>query len=69
MSNRLSMSTLGQAREGARRFSYDRSSLRPRIVHIGLDAFFRAHGALYSEDVLEETGGVDFRRDLTRDFQ
>ena len=57
MSNRLSMSSMSQAREGARRFSYDRRGLRPRIVHLGLGAFFRAHGALYTEDVLEETGG------------
>ena len=57
MSPRLCMSTLSQTREGTRRFAYDRSKLRPRIVHLGLGAFFRAHGALYTEDVLEQIGG------------
>jgi len=57
MSARLSLSTLGQARKDAKRFSYERSTLRPRIVHLGLGAFFRAHGALYNEDVLEQSRG------------
>jgi fructuronate reductase len=55
MSPRLSLSTLRHAQ--AKRFSYERSKLRPRIVHLGLGAFFRAHGALYNEDVLDESGG------------
>ena len=37
---------------------YDRTRLRPRIVHLGLGAFFRAHGAIYTEDVLLEKGGA-----------
>ena len=36
---------------------YDRAALRPRIVHLGLGAFFRAHGAIYTEDVLHARGG------------
>src|SRR4051812_12884854 len=36
---------------------YDRSSLRPAIVHLGLGAFFRGHGAQYTEDVLHRRGG------------
>ncbi|WP_159992793.1 mannitol dehydrogenase family protein [Roseomonas sp. 18066] len=36
---------------------YDRAALRPAIVHLGLGAFFRAHGALYTEDVLNRQGG------------
>jgi fructuronate reductase len=36
---------------------YDRTKLRPRIVHLGLGAFFRAHGAIYTEDVLLQQGG------------
>ncbi|WP_043838596.1 mannitol dehydrogenase family protein [Muricoccus aerilatus] len=36
---------------------YDRAALRPAIVHLGLGAFFRAHGALYTEDVLNARGG------------
>ncbi|ONG59164.1 mannitol dehydrogenase [Pseudoroseomonas deserti] len=36
---------------------YDRAALRPAIVHLGLGAFFRAHGVLYTEDVLNLQGG------------
>ncbi len=36
---------------------YDRTKLRPRIVHLGLGAFFRAHGAIYTEDAMLEKGG------------
>ncbi len=31
--------------------------MRPRIVHLGLGAFYRAHVALYGEDVLDQKGG------------
>jgi fructuronate reductase len=54
---RLSVVTLGSARIGTAKFSYDRRRLRPRIVHLGLGAFFRAHGALFTEDVLVDGGG------------
>ncbi|MDE2384482.1 MAG: mannitol dehydrogenase family protein [Alphaproteobacteria bacterium] len=53
---RLSTSSLHQLAPGPRRFNYDRSALRPRLVHLGLGAFFRAHGALYTEDC-NEAGG------------
>ena len=36
---------------------YDRAALRPAIVHLGLGAFFRAHGAQYTEDLLNLHGG------------
>ena len=36
-----------------RRPAYDRSALRPGIVHLGLGAFHRAHQALYTEAVLD----------------
>ena len=36
---------------------YDRARLSPAIVHLGLGAFFRAHGALYTEDALNAGGG------------
>jgi fructuronate reductase len=49
---RLSLATLSLANERASRFAYDRTVLRPRIVHLGLGAFFRSHGALFTEDVL-----------------
>jgi fructuronate reductase len=54
---RLSLATLASARIGTARFSYDRRRLRPRIVHLGLGAFFRAHGALFTEDVLADLDG------------
>ena len=54
---RLSLATLGSARIGTGIFSYDRRRLRPRLVHLGLGAFFRAHGALFTEDVLADQDG------------
>ncbi|HEX2942917.1 MAG TPA: mannitol dehydrogenase family protein [Rhodopila sp.] len=49
---RLSPATLSQLRPGTGRPLYDRAMLRPRIVHLGLGAFARAHLARYTEDVL-----------------
>jgi fructuronate reductase len=57
LKTRLSLATLGSARIGTARFSYDRRRLRPRLVHLGLGAFFRAHGALFTEDVLADQDG------------
>jgi fructuronate reductase len=56
---RLSPQTLGQitARTSVQQPCYDRAALRPAIVHLGLGAFFRAHGAHYTEDVLNRCGG------------
>jgi fructuronate reductase len=53
---RLSLATLASTRAGVARFAYDRSRLRPRLVHLGVGAFFRAHAALFTEDVLAEGG-------------
>ncbi len=53
----LSLANLGFARIGTARCFYDRGQLRPRMVHLGLGAFFRAHGALFTEDLLSEQGG------------
>jgi fructuronate reductase len=70
---RLSLATLGSARPGTVTFSYDRRRLRPRLVHIGLGAFFRAHGALFTEDVLDDPDvdwgivGASLRRPDQRD--
>lgn len=38
---------------------YDRSSLRPGVVHIGLGGFNRAHQAVYLDDLLAEAKGSD----------
>jgi fructuronate reductase len=54
---RLSLATLRSARIGTATFSYDRRRLGPRVVHLGLGAFFRAHCALFTEDVLADNGG------------
>jgi fructuronate reductase len=70
---RLSPATLRFAKEGTTRFTYDRKRLKPRIVHLGLGAFFRAHGALYTEDALAEEEsdwgiiGVSLQRPDQRD--
>ena len=47
---RLADSTIGLV--DADRPRYDRSSIRPGIVHIGLGAFARAHLAVYIDDLL-----------------
>ena len=39
-------------RVGVRRPAYDRRTLRPGIVHIGVGAFHRAHQAAFTEDAL-----------------
>ncbi|MXP64241.1 mannitol dehydrogenase family protein [Roseomonas sp. M0104] len=54
---RLSPERLAALPAGVARPRYDRAALRPRIVHLGLGAFFRAHGAHYTEDVLHASGG------------
>ena len=71
---RLSPATLVSARESTGVFAYDRTRLRPRIVHLGLGAFFRAHGALFTEDAMGASGeggwgivGASLRRPDQRD--
>ncbi len=54
------------------RFSYDRRKLKPRIVHLGIGAFARAHLALYTEDAMGSDGdwgivGVSLRHPGQRD--
>ncbi|MGY0219966.1 mannitol dehydrogenase family protein [Endozoicomonadaceae bacterium StTr2] len=41
-------------------FSYDHSRLQTGIVHLGLGAFHRAHQALYTHDVINLTGKLDW---------
>jgi fructuronate reductase len=36
---------------------YDRSALKPGIVHLGLGAFHRAHQAVFTEDAIASGGG------------
>ena len=53
---RLTLATLGSVQSVGARFTYDRNGLKPRIIHLGLGAFFRAHGALFTEDILADQG-------------
>ena len=54
---RLSPKVLAKVPQAVQRYGYDRSLLTSGIVHLGLGAFFRAHGAEYVEDVLERDFG------------
>ena len=58
MTDRLRIQTLGAAAATARRPGYDRARLTPGMVHLGLGAFFRAHEAEYTDDVLEKSFGT-----------
>jgi mannitol 2-dehydrogenase len=40
---------------------YDRSTLAPRILHVGVGGFHRAHMALYTDDVAGDGGGWGIR--------
>jgi fructuronate reductase len=50
---RLSNSTLGNLPTSVTRPRYDRTRLRPRIVHLGVGNFHRAHQAYYTEQALQ----------------
>ena len=49
---RLGDGTLAGLPAAVRRPDYDRSAVTPGMVHLGLGAFFRAHGAVYTDGVL-----------------
>ncbi len=51
---RLSASTLAQVPASVRVPDYDRSTLTPGIVHLGIGAFHRAHMAVYVDDLLKD---------------
>src|SRR5438270_2934060 len=40
---------------------YDRQALRPRILHLGVGGFHRAHMALYTDDVASNGGDWGIR--------
>ncbi len=50
---RLTVENLAGLKAGVRRPAYDRASLTPGIVHLGLGAFARGHLCEYTEDALE----------------
>ena len=57
---KLSSSTLASLPAHIQIPSYDRSRLIRSIVHIGVGAFHRAHQALYLDDLIENTGSLDY---------
>ena len=57
---RLSLSRLDQLPEGVRTPRYDRSSITPGIVHIGLGNFHRAHQAWYLHRLMDEDLCLDW---------
>lgn len=56
----LSDATLEQLPQGIDRPCYDRSSLQPGIVHIGLGNFHRAHQAWYLHRLMQEGEALDW---------
>jgi mannitol 2-dehydrogenase len=56
MSLLLANATLAQLPVAVRRPRYDRGRLAPGLVHIGVGGFFRAHQAVYADDLLEHHG-------------
>jgi fructuronate reductase len=52
LTRRLSNETLASLPAAVARPAYDRSAVRPGIVHLGIGAFHRAHQAVYTDDVL-----------------
>ncbi|SMF44864.1 fructuronate reductase [Alteromonadaceae bacterium Bs31] len=55
--DRLSSASLQTLPSDLVRPRYDRSRLKPGIVHLGLGAFHRAHQAVFTERVIAELGG------------
>lgn len=56
MSQPLSASTLSRLPSVVLRSRYDRSAVKSSIVHIGVGGFFRAHQAVYADELLENGG-------------
>lgn len=54
---RLHPDNLGAARADVMQPAYDRASVQPGIVHLGLGAFHRAHQAVYTDEAMGIAGG------------
>jgi fructuronate reductase len=54
---RLSTGTLPSLDAGVRRPGYDRKRVGVGIVHLGVGAFMRSHGAVYCDDAMAARGG------------
>jgi len=51
---RLGAQTLNEVPDGVRVPDYDRGTITPGIVHLGIGAFHRAHMAVYVDDLLKD---------------
>ncbi|WP_019996824.1 mannitol dehydrogenase family protein [Aureimonas ureilytica] len=60
MSVKLSNATLSSLPETVNRPAYDRSQLRPGILHFGVGNFHRAHQALYLDDLFNQGEALDW---------
>ncbi|MEQ1771501.1 MAG: mannitol dehydrogenase family protein [Devosia sp.] len=72
MMETLSPKTIDEVRGHVHRYAYDRSTIRPGIVHLGIGAFHRAHQAVVVDDLLSEDPswgivGASLRRPDTKD--
>jgi mannitol-1-phosphate/altronate dehydrogenase len=56
----LADATLGSHRDRLPVPTYDRASLRPGIVHLGVGGFHRAHQAVYLDDLAEQRVTLDW---------
>jgi len=54
---RLCDAALAQLPASVRRPAFDRNTLKPGIVHLGIGAFHRAHQAVFTEDAIVKSGG------------
>jgi len=54
---RLSNAALPALTNACRLPAYDRATLGPGIVHLGVGAFHRAHQSVYTDDAIEAAGG------------
>lgn len=69
---RLSLATLDRIAADVTPLAYDRATVSPGIVHLGIGAFHRAHQAVYTDDLLATTPdwgivGASLRRPDTHD--
>ena len=69
---RLNQALLASLPAAISRPAYDRNTLMPGIVHLGIGAFHRAHQAIYTDDILAQDPswgivGASLRNSETRD--
>ncbi len=73
MTARLTEAALGAVPDSVAKPGYDRTRLRPRIAHLGIGNFHRAHQAVYVDQLLAKSAldwgisGISLRTSGTRD--